>query len=105
MSGADSDSEPEVEGLKEEGKIVIMMKPTNHEPEVPFKVKQTTPFEKVFKAFEGKLRVDQGSYQYQYNGQRVYDDTTPKMLEMKIGKRYDIDAHLPQFGGQCIDRD
>ncbi|WVQ65558.1 uncharacterized protein L199_003735 [Kwoniella botswanensis] len=101
MSGSDSDSEPDVEGLKEVGKLIIEIHPTDDKASVPFKVVPTTKFSRMFTAYEDKVNVQKGAYKYTYDGNRIHrdDNTTPKMLEFKIGKQYVVDAHLEQLGG------
>ncbi|WWC62805.1 uncharacterized protein I303_105403 [Kwoniella dejecticola CBS 10117] len=91
----------EVEGLKEEKKLVIEIKPTDNAPTIPFKVKRDTPFIKIFRAYEAKLGVAKNTYRFHYDGTRIPDDPqhTPKTLEMKIGKKYDIEAFNEQLGG------
>ncbi|WWD05092.1 hypothetical protein V865_003164 [Kwoniella europaea PYCC6329] len=104
MSGneSDSDSASEVEGLREEKKLVILFKATDKELEVPFKVTLTTPFQKMFKAFEDKLGVERNTYEYLFDSRRVYETTTPKMLEMKIGKRYTVEGMYKQPSSQRL---
>lgn len=61
-----------------------------------FRVKRTTPFEKIMNAFYKKLGVS-GGFRFVYEGHRVSPEETPKMLEMDDGAR--VEALVEQTGG------
>ena len=62
-----------------------------------FKVKKKTKMKKVFEAFSQKKGVARDSLKFMFDGERVADDTTPKLLDMEDMDQ--IDAFLEQTGG------
>lgn len=57
--------------------------------EVQFKVKKDTAMKKIFTAFSKQRGVGEGAYTFLFDGKRVTDDHTPKMLEMEDGDQID----------------
>jgi Ubiquitin-2 like Rad60 SUMO-like len=54
---------------------------------IQFKVKKTTPFEKILKAYAGRVGAALESFRFMYDGQRINNADTPKMLEIEDGDR------------------
>jgi len=65
--------------------------------EVFFKIRRTTPFGRLFKAYSEKKGVQLGSVRFLFDGQRLTDDQTPEKMQMSSGDV--IDALLQQTGG------
>lgn len=66
--------------------------------EMMFKVKKGTKMSKIFTAYAQRKGLDSGNLRFQYDGERINDDDTPKMLEMEDGDQ--IDTTIEQVGGQ-----
>lgn len=62
-----------------------------------FKVKKTTKFSKIFKAFCDRKGVAVDSISFVYDGKRLNGDHAPKMYEMEDDDV--IDAMIQQQGG------
>lgn len=62
-----------------------------------FKLNQTTPFQKMFDAYVSRFRISKTTVRFLYNGVRLNDKDTPKMLDMEDGDI--IDVVLQQTGG------
>ncbi|WVQ85024.1 hypothetical protein IAT38_007188 [Cryptococcus sp. DSM 104549] len=94
MSG--NDSEPEVEGLKEANKW-------DDVEELIFHVRPDTSFEKIAHKWSRAAGKDLAGYKFTYNGGKEINlaETTPKMLEMKAGRKYDIDANIAQVSSSA----
>ena len=75
----------------------ITLKVRSAGEDISFKVKKTTPFRKIFKAYADRKGVAMKSYKFFIDGQRVNDDHTPKMLELVDDDI--IDAMIDQEGG------
>ncbi|KAK6907971.1 hypothetical protein I204_05944 [Kwoniella mangroviensis CBS 8886] len=102
MSGVDSDSEQEYEELKVEKKIAFTVKRSTDTGDLQdiFKLSDQTPFNRLFKAYHDKYGIAQDTYRILYYERILHREETPKMLEMKIGRAYTLDAHLFQQGGK-----
>ncbi|KAK8858774.1 hypothetical protein IAR55_003004 [Kwoniella newhampshirensis] len=95
---SDTDSEPEVENLKEQGKLALkIQRSSDHSDEVIFHVKRDTTLGKVFKSYCSKLDVKPGTFKFHYDAKRLLENYTPKMLEWKLGKMYAIEAMTQQI--------
>lgn len=62
-----------------------------------FKVKMGTPLKKIMSAFAERKGVDCHILRFNYDGQRVDQHHTPKMLEMQ--QMDEIQVFLPAHGG------
>lgn len=65
--------------------------------EVFFKVRQQTPFIKVFNAYYEKKGLNASTTRFLFDGQRINDGDTPESLGMQDDDV--IDALLQQTGG------
>eukprot|EP01035_Chromulina_nebulosa_P064472 gene64472-88179_t len=84
-------------GADEEPKsITISVRGTDGKNQ-PFKVKMDTPFRKVFNAYSERAGVDVKSVHFLYDGARLKEMDTPKMLEMQDEDQ--IDVVVNQTGG------
>ncbi|KAJ3332313.1 hypothetical protein HDU76_000643 [Blyttiomyces sp. JEL0837] len=68
--------------------------------EIAFKIRRTTPMEKLIRAFTEKNGAGQGTYRFSYNGDRLNPHKTPDDLEMDDGDL--IEATVEQLGGSCL---
>lgn len=66
-------------------------------PQVTFKVKRTTRFEKIIQAFCSRKAVDPQQVRFIYDGQRILPSQTPADFDMENDDT--IDAFLEQVGG------
>lgn len=57
---------------------------------VTFRVKPTTKFSKIIKAFCQKEGVDEGSVRFMFDGERLLPDGTPAAMEMEDGDQVDV---------------
>ena len=62
-----------------------------------FKVKKTTKFGKIFKAYSKKKGISESAMRFLMDGERINKEDTPKMLEMEDGD--EINVMLQQEGG------
>jgi hypothetical protein len=62
-------------------------------------VKPTTLFPKVIKVLTQRYGLDQGTLRLFYDGRPCGPEMTPKMLEMKKGRTYEMWATVQQEGG------
>ena len=53
--------------------------------ELTFKVKKSTPFSKIFKAFADKNGVPTGTHKFTFDGQTIKDSDTPESLQVEDG--------------------
>jgi hypothetical protein len=67
--------------------------------EVAFKVRNTTRFIKLMRAYAAKVGADLQSIRFLFDGARIQEDATPEQLEMEDGDV--IDAMVAQTGGNC----
>ena len=58
--------------------------------EIFFKCKQTTPLDKLMKAFCQRQGVTQASVRFLFDGQRLIANQTPQELEMEDGDVIDV---------------
>eukprot|EP00500_Bicosoecida_sp_ms1_P000525 CAMPEP_0203812104 /NCGR_PEP_ID=MMETSP0115-20131106/3950_1 /ASSEMBLY_ACC=CAM_ASM_000227 /TAXON_ID=33651 /ORGANISM="Bicosoecid sp, Strain ms1" /LENGTH=176 /DNA_ID=CAMNT_0050720941 /DNA_START=41 /DNA_END=570 /DNA_ORIENTATION=+ len=65
--------------------------------ETVFKVKPSTKFEKIFKAYAGRKGVEVNSLRFTFDGERIEPHHTPVDLEMEDGDQ--VDAIMTQLGG------
>lgn len=67
--------------------------------EVFFKVKRSTPFKKVFDAFQKRHKLDSRKFQLRFliDGQRLKETHTPE--DFKLQGEEVIDAVIFQYGG------
>jgi len=95
-----SDSEPDEEDLKAEGKVKLMvLKGGNVEDATIFVLRHATPFVKAFAAWGKKYRVDFAEWKFLHHQTGLLNDNTPKMMEWKVGRTYSLDALPKQEGG------
>jgi len=71
----------------------------NYENDAPmfFKIKKETKMSKVMAAYANRKGNAVGSLKFMFDGNRLNDNDTPKMLEMEEGDQ--IDVYLEQTGG------
>ena len=82
----------------EDDSATLTVKVTDqHGGSTHFKVKKTTKFGKIMKAYAKKKGITEASMRFLNEGQRVHKDETPKMLEMEDGD--EIMVVLEQEGG------
>ncbi|CAF1464402.1 unnamed protein product [Rotaria magnacalcarata] len=65
--------------------------------EVHFKVKMTTAMGKLKKSYAERQGVTVSSLRFLFDGKRINDDETPKLLEMEDNDT--IDVYQEQVGG------
>ncbi|WVF69025.1 hypothetical protein IAT40_003799 [Kwoniella sp. CBS 6097] len=99
MPNSDSDSEPEDEGLKAQGKVIIVVEPHAPGMRATFCLKWTVSFQKLFTGYEKICKIDKNSRKYLYNENVLITDSTPKMMEWKPGRKYEVEAWFPSEGG------
>ena len=80
--------------------ITIKVKWTATNEDLEFKLKKETQFKKVIAALEGKFGLGRDSFRMVFDGSRIRDTDTPKMLELEDGDM--IDALIEQQGGLII---
>jgi small ubiquitin-related modifier len=83
--------------VKDENTHINITVKTQNNESVQFKIKRTTPFKKVFKAFAEKQGKPEASLKFSFDGNRIEPDVTPNDLEMEDGDS--IDAMVEQTGG------
>ena len=84
-------------GADEEPKSITISLRGSDGKNQPFKVKMDTLFRKVFKAYSERAGVDVTSVHFLYDGARLNEMDTPKMLEMQDEDQ--IDVVVNQTGG------
>ena len=62
-------------------------------------VKPTTMFAKVIKKLTEQFGMEEGTLRLYYDGDTCRQDINPKMLEMKRGRTYRVDATVESLGG------
>jgi len=83
---------------KAEGDSTITVKVRNQSgDEMIFKVKKTTKMSKIIDAYGQRTGLQSGTFRFMFDGQRVKDDDTPKMLEMDENDQ--IDVLIEALGG------
>lgn len=82
---------------KVEGDVLTITVKDQQGHEVQFKIKSTTSFEKVLKAYTSRRSVDEKAYRLLFDGNPVHSDKTPKDYGMEDGDC--IDAMMTQVGG------
>ena len=65
--------------------------------EVSFKLKDNTPFRKVFDAYVTKNALQANTIRFTFDGRNIAPDATPAMLDMQDGDI--VDAFVAQIGG------
>ncbi|KAA8492332.1 Small ubiquitin-related modifier 1 [Porphyridium purpureum] len=65
--------------------------------EVQFKIKRTTPMSKLMSAYASRLGVDENTYRFNFDGNRISPSDTPDSLDMEDMDC--IDAMVYQQGG------
>lgn len=65
--------------------------------QVHFKVKRTTPFQKVFNAYATRQNLNSESLKFLFDGRRLKAHETPADYDMEDGDS--IDCMLEQLGG------
>jgi hypothetical protein len=78
--------------------IGIKIKDQN-EAEVFFKIKRTTKFGKIIRAYCDRQEVDPKTLRFLLDGHRIQDGDTPESLDMEDGDM--VDAMLEQIGGDA----
>lgn len=91
-----SDNEAKPEETNEP--ITIRVKDQTGE-ETMFKIKKTTKMSKVFAAYAQRKGVDGSSLRFLLDGERIDENSTPKMLELEDEDQ--IDCVLAQVGGMA----
>lgn len=87
------------EGVKKEGgseSINLVVKNQSGD-EVHFKVKSTTRFEKIMKAYCEKKGIDVNTIKFVFDGKRIEKEQSPAGLDMEDGDT--VDAIIEQLGG------
>ncbi|ORY30563.1 hypothetical protein BCR39DRAFT_528752 [Naematelia encephala] len=92
-------SEDEAEDLKASNKLKLVIQRTNDGEKTEFILKMTTPFIKVFEAWSKRFHVSPRTQRFLFQGEKVLDQSTPKMMEWKAGRSYVIDNMIGQEGG------
>ncbi|KAK9900110.1 ubiquitin-like protein [Cystobasidium minutum MCA 4210] len=90
---------PAGEDRKPDNKIEIRVAFPN-DNELVFRVKKTTPFEKIMQSIATQKDIDRKSFTLAFDGTRINANETPKMLEMSDGDQ--IDVQLTQVGGAAL---
>lgn len=67
--------------------------------QVHFKVKRTTPFQKVFNAYAIRQTMDCSQLKFLFDGRRLRATDTPADFDMEDGDT--LDCMLEQVGGSC----
>lgn len=62
-----------------------------------FKVRMTTPLQKVIDAYCSRMNVEADSVRFLYDGDRIKGENTPEMMHMEDGDI--LDVVLQQTGG------
>ncbi len=62
-----------------------------------FKVRMTTPLQKVIDAYCSRMHVEADSVRFLYDGDRIKGENTPEMMHMEDGDI--LDVVLQQTGG------
>eukprot|EP00898_Chlorokybus_atmophyticus_P006748 jgi/Chlat1/7074/Chrsp57S09119 len=68
--------------------------------ELLFRVKKTTPFDKIFNSYFQRKGVDSKAVKFLFDGHRIRGDQTPGALEMEDNDS--IDAMIEQLGGSVL---
>jgi small ubiquitin-related modifier len=74
----------------------IILQDSNGE-NVTFKVRKDTPFSKVFEAYAKQKGVEKQTLRFQFDGEFIQPNHTPKMCEMEDGDMITVMTH--QTGG------
>ncbi|KAJ3041045.1 hypothetical protein HDV00_009945 [Rhizophlyctis rosea] len=69
----------------------------NDQSEISFKIKNTTPFQRLMDAYLQKTGQDKNAVRFLYQGTRIQADATPQDLDMEDGDQ--IDVTVEQLGG------
>ena len=88
--------------MSEERQLHIKVKNSQGD-EVTFKVKPDTAFHKIFGAYAGQKGVEPKSLNFFFDGNRVKETDTPKMLEMEDEDM--LDVVMAQVGGGSMKND
>ena len=64
--------------------------PAQDRETVTFRVKPTTKFAKIMKAWCEKQQVEQSSVRFMFDGERISGDNTPLDLDMEDGDQVDV---------------
>jgi small ubiquitin-related modifier len=80
---------------KEQLSIVILDQSSGEKTH--FKIKYKTKMGKVFKAWAEKKGINLDAVKFLFDGERVGEDLTPKLLNMDDGDQ--IDVFMEQVGG------
>ncbi|EKD11958.1 ubiquitin-like modifier [Drepanopeziza brunnea f. sp. 'multigermtubi' MB_m1] len=95
-------ADDKLEASKANAPVHIKIKVKNqHGSEVTFKMKRTTPLEKVMDAFCSRQEIDIKSVRFLFEGQRVQPTDTPISLEMEDEDI--IEVFIEQLGGEFIE--
>lgn len=65
--------------------------------EMVFRVKRNTVMKKIFDAYAARVGVNAAALKFSFDGERVKDEDTPKMLELNENDQ--IDVFINQTGG------
>merc|ERR1712046_498835 len=87
----------EGEDKKDVGEHINLKVVTQDGNEIYFKCKQTTPLQKLMRAFCQRQGVQMNAVRFLFDGTRVRDSQTPKDLAMEDGDI--IDVMMEQTGG------
>jgi hypothetical protein len=101
MSAEDGSPAPEspvpAEEKKPEATHIQVKVKDQHENEVFFKIKRSTPMKKVFDAYCATKSIARASVRFLFEGERVQDLDTPEKLEMDDDNM--IEVFSEQQGG------
>ncbi|CAD7698347.1 unnamed protein product [Ostreobium quekettii] len=90
---AANETQPKVE----KGEPINVVVKDQHGHELHFKVRKTTKFEKIMKAYCEKKSLQMNQLRFLYDGERVKPDQSPEEVEMEDGDV--IDCVMQQIGG------
>jgi small ubiquitin-related modifier len=82
--------------MSDDETLTLHVRAGNNES-IQFKVKKTILFKKIFEAYAAKTGVNENSFRLLFDGVRINENETPKMLEMVDGDQ--IDALIQATGG------
>ncbi|CAD7695746.1 unnamed protein product [Ostreobium quekettii] len=90
---ATNETQPKVE----KGEPINVVVKDQHGIELHFKVRKTTKFDKIMKAYCDKKSFQLNQLRFLYDGERLKPDQSPEEVEMEDGDV--IDCVMQQIGG------
>jgi hypothetical protein len=100
MSGSDANGGPAEKPEEEAPKHIALKVKDQDNNEVFFKIKRTTPLEKLMNAYAAQQGRDPKSIRFMCDGSRILPEHTPESLEMEEGEC--IDVFQEQTGGKSV---